>query len=881
MSSQSEPSSSSGASRSGGTTSSDSQSDNQSFRSFFGTSRRALAGVSVYSNVTNLPRYSSIGFNQDSESSFHLGPASPPTTQYNAQLSDAANVSIAPTYTTQATNGQLGPGAERFYGLAPPQYSSVLGVSEDQDHEIGEDRTQHFFHLRSGGKSKGAPWATLHVKGTEPSLGGSKHGRLPRFYTGDDVSGHLALSLSSPQNITSIRLALRGKLITSYLHGGSDPFLDTSITLWDRTYGDPQSPNLQEPHGKKFEGKLQGQYTFPFKFPFPGHVDMVTLLPVSPGFPTQAQRGIPSALNSIQEEQRPSPARSPSPMKSSPNSGSPGITPFIDARLGSPFPVPTAGSLDSKRRSEPVPSTDPPPFSPRVFTKERPRSDGSLEDARPRPGLAAVLPEGNDPSPTMDPPKRKSGIASFLFTRKKTSRSNSGSGPRPSDAQVPRNESEITPFTESPTRTSSASKRRSKSKSKKSERSKPEEVIGALESSIDLGSITPALAMPSSVFPTVSQGLKRKGKNVEDVQPLPPSFLEHHISANTQYELVVYISHGRFRGDSKLKTVIVYIPAFWPPPSSKARRNSYREGAFLRGPLADPRGWRALSPVTITGRLQKERKVEIECTLSLAEPLVYARGTVIPCYLVMTAQDSSALNILATPKAAPRVKLSRLLHYRQGGEPSVTSVDEVSTGMSGNLIPQSSTIAGTVPVIHRKRSMSLSDGTERRPRSGSGSSTNSDQEDGVATAGDTSNILTSDDAFPSSKEVMESPTQKEEVVQVVWWVPPKDVPQEPQRRYLEGEIHLPPDLQPSCGFSGFGIQYVVELLPFASQVFEPTPDGNRSTGGSGEGWNSKKRLVYLKERVVVATMCSPDEPIPNAFTEPDSTRKQRSSGNRW
>jgi len=40
----------------------------------------------------------------------------------------------------------------------------------------------------------------------------------------------------------------------------------------------------------------------------------------------------------------------------------------------------------------------------------------------------------------------------------------------------------------------------------------------------------------------------------------------------------------------------------------------------------------------------------------------------------------------------------------------------------------------------------------------------------------------------------------------VWWVPPKDIPQEDYTKRLEGEIHLSKDLPPSSGFIPFVIE---------------------------------------------------------------------------
>jgi hypothetical protein len=45
-----------------------------------------------------------------------------------------------------------------------------------------------------------------------------------------------------------------------------------------------------------------------------------------------------------------------------------------------------------------------------------------------------------------------------------------------------------------------------------------------------------------------------------------------------------------------------------------------------------------------------------------------------------------------------------------------------------------------------------------------------------------------------------------EVGRAKWWIPSKDAVQGPNVRHLEGEIHLSPDLQPSCDFQFFQIE---------------------------------------------------------------------------
>lgn len=50
----------------------------------------------------------------------------------------------------------------------------------------------------------------------------------------------------------------------------------------------------------------------------------------------------------------------------------------------------------------------------------------------------------------------------------------------------------------------------------------------------------------------------------------------------------------------------------------------------------------------------------------------------------------------------------------------------------------------------------------------------------------------------------------EEVGHAVWWIPPKDIPQEPCLKRLQGEIHLARELTPSSDFLPLSVE--VSLL---------------------------------------------------------------------
>lgn len=74
-----------------------------------------------------------------------------------------------------------------------------------------------------------------------------------------------------------LQLQLRGRITASSYEDGSCTFIDQPIISWTRSNGDPRSvsPSIEDNAGpstsraKKFDGKLSGQYSWPFSFPFP------------------------------------------------------------------------------------------------------------------------------------------------------------------------------------------------------------------------------------------------------------------------------------------------------------------------------------------------------------------------------------------------------------------------------------------------------------------------------------------------------------------------------------------------------------------------------------------------------------------------------------
>ncbi|KAL0955952.1 hypothetical protein HGRIS_002135 [Hohenbuehelia grisea] len=97
---------------------------------------------------------------------------------------------------------------------------------------------------------------------------------------------------------------------------------------------------------------------------------------------------------------------------------------------------------------------------------------------------------------------------------------------------------------------------------------------------------------------------------------LPHTFLEHHGCANIQYDLTVRIARGRLCVDSKIHSMIAYIPSMIAPSFTVHRAQAYAANAPVPGPVADPAGWRALPAVRVTGQVFGARPVALMCRVS-------------------------------------------------------------------------------------------------------------------------------------------------------------------------------------------------------------------------------------------------------------------------
>ncbi|KAJ7476345.1 hypothetical protein B0H11DRAFT_2032019 [Mycena galericulata] len=144
---------------------------------------------------------------------------------------------------------------------------------------------------------------------------------------------------------------------------------------------------------------------------------------------------------------------------------------------------------------------------------------------------------------------------------------------------------------------------------------------------------------------------------------LPESFLERHTRATVLYDISVVVSRGFLRADSTFKTRFRYIPCTRPNPPSALRQEAYRFNHSLAGPRDDPEGWYTSATTTAHGNVFGMRQADVQCMLSLALPLCYTRGSVIPCYLTLESEDLDALSLFAAPDTV-QMHLRRCVRYQ-------------------------------------------------------------------------------------------------------------------------------------------------------------------------------------------------------------------------
>lgn len=262
-------------------------------------------------------------------------------------------------------------------------------------------------------------------------------------------------------------------------------------------------------------------------------------------------------------------------------------------------------------------------------------------------------------------------------------------------------------------------------------------------------------------FPTEFSTTSKKGASPA-THTTPQTLVERGIYATVVYQVILKVTGGGFlRNTTKVVADVLYIPYIRSPDLPLLRSQAYQQGLSLMSPLRDAPGWTALPSFTVRVRqrcsqkdTQSNNTTDAVCTVYVANPTIYTRGTVIPCYILCTpleASDSSTDNTTAA---------SLIDALASNGSISASLVQTVSFG---NDVSNSTSF-------------------------------------GHAALASTSGRRTT-----------------RTMAEAVWWSPssvPGHVESGSQRlphAQVEGEIHLPRGLLPSCENSFLSISYAVRV----------------------------------------------------------------------
>ncbi|KAJ8494406.1 hypothetical protein ONZ45_g13242 [Pleurotus djamor] len=157
---------------------------------------------------------------------------------------------------------------------------------------------------------------------------------------------------------------------------------------------------------------------------------------------------------------------------------------------------------------------------------------------------------------------------------------------------------------------------------------------------------------------------------------MPETFMERGMMASIQYEITLRIARGKLRADSILTTPFGYVPTSRPDVPSELRQLAYEQNCpSLPGPEADPEGWLSMPTIPVRGMVFNSRHLEARCTIAIAKPLCFTRGSVIPLSLSMDSMDVQALDLLAQSKSIVVCLRRRVKYYNT---PSPLNRPEVS-----------------------------------------------------------------------------------------------------------------------------------------------------------------------------------------------------------
>ncbi|KAL4249716.1 hypothetical protein ABKN59_006122 [Abortiporus biennis] len=316
---------------------------------------------------------------------------------------------------------------------------------------------------------------------------------------------------------------------------------------------------------------------------------------------------------------------------------------------------------------------------------------------------------------------------------------------------------------------------------------------------------------PASPSPSTSN-LKYTGKfkaGAQEEFSLPPSYYEKTMKCTIDYRIFATIKRGFLNTKCEVGTTVVYTPIIIPEPFSCLRQLAYQQGSRLVGPEGDPEGWLSLEPIMLRGTAFNSRNTEAELVLSLAKPLSYTRGSIIPLHLTITSSDIQALDLLAHPRAIDiRLRRTVLLDENSYHDPIFSFV-----GIGSDNISRDEAHAAWWPPLAHSNDHDEGDNAQR-VNVGNG-----------------------------------------------------------EKRVLDGEIRLDSNLFPSCRMGDFGIFYAIHIHPSSAVAFKlnvsvtSSPASVSSLSKSSSTQSHKSSSVLLSHPVEIVTAYS-SGPRPKSYAPP-------------
>ncbi|KAF9048576.1 hypothetical protein BJ165DRAFT_1032323 [Panaeolus papilionaceus] len=145
-----------------------------------------------------------------------------------------------------------------------------------------------------------------------------------------------------------------------------------------------------------------------------------------------------------------------------------------------------------------------------------------------------------------------------------------------------------------------------------------------------------------------------------DTYMLPQTLTDFETGTNVTYEVILQLVWGPFHPDDELIMPLGFIPIIRPPTLPMMCQRAYLNDLPLDSPFEDPQSWHSLAPVEIMRGVDGNHlRKPVVCTLFLAKPLSYTRGSFIPLFISVDGGAKGIVDVLTSLPAFPVCLLQR------------------------------------------------------------------------------------------------------------------------------------------------------------------------------------------------------------------------------